>query len=550
MNKFEKKHKNKSNKFKPNKVKEKVKTVNVKENNKKKKKSIEESNEENEQLDKVLKNEIQELISDFNRNETEINNKSKKKISKKSLNLKSDAINGNDTKTNGNSTEIQQNVYKPNEKQQKLKKSRGLLIKTEIKWYEMRVFDEQQESNNKLSRERVNELRQEAIQLLKDDIEIYQSLQENSSKREDFNWIRTVLRSGTLADKLAAHTILIQDSPIHNLKSLESIIQMVNIKGKRECIMALDNLRELFIGDLLIPNSKLKTFGELITCFDDNMKDKKLRNRQLILCYFEEQLKNSYRVFIDSLVQVSHDTVDNTKNKALITFFDLLVNNGEQEQYLLENLINKLGDPLPKLAAQTSHLLNQLINQYHPLMKSVVVGEVERLLYRPNISQRAQYYGLCFLSEVIFSADDKPLANKLIGIYFGFFKSCIKKGDINNKMMSVLLTGVTRAFPYSKLETNILEEHLQTFYKIIHFVNLNTSIQALMLIFNILDVNESGLLTDRFYSVLYRHILEPRLDGCSRKAMFLNLIYRALKRDPILRRVRAFIKRLLQVLNN
>jgi ribosome biogenesis protein MAK21 len=542
MNKFEKN--NKKNKSK------KVKSIEVKKkkNNKNSNKTNIESIEENEKLDKILKNEIKDIINDFKKNDSKFN---KNKSINKSSKVKTNRINENNDEINDNSVKRQQNSYESHEKPiNKLRKNKELLIKTEIKWYEMRVFDENKQLvNNKISRERINELRAEAIELLREDIKLYEELQDKSSKREDFNWIKTVLRKGTLADKLAAHTILIQDSPVHNLKSLETIIQMVNTKGKRECVMALDNLRELFIGDLLIPNSKLKTFSELINCFDDKMNDKKLRNRELVLCYFEEQLKNNYRLFIDQLVKVSHDTVDNTKNKALITFFDLLVNNGEQEQYLLENLINKLGDPLPKLAAQTSHLLNQLINQYHPLMKSVVVGEVERLLYRPNISQRAQYYGLCFLSEVIFSSDDKSLANKLIGIYFGFFKACVKKGDINNKMMSVLLTGVTRAFPYSKLETNILEEHLQTFYKIIHFVNLNTSIQALMLIFNIIDVNQSGLLTDRFYSVLYRHILEPQLDNCSRKAMFLNLIYRALKRDPILRRVRAFIKRLLQVLN-
>ena len=46
------------------------------------------------------------------------------------------------------------------------------------------------------------------------------------------------------------------------------------------------------------------------------------------------------------------------------------------------------------------HHLNQLIEQ-HPSMKDVMVKEVERLLYRPNISPKAQYYGICFLSQLM-----------------------------------------------------------------------------------------------------------------------------------------------------
>ncbi|CAG2118262.1 unnamed protein product, partial [Medioppia subpectinata] len=369
------------------------------------------------------------------------------------------------------------------------------------------------------------------------------------AKADDWQWIRTVLKSGTLTDKLSAHTVLIQDSAVHNLRSLEQMLGMVSNKAKRECILAVDTLRDLLIGDLLIPDRKLRTFAELVQLFDDKRgkRERKSRARHLIVCLFEDRLKQLYRQFIDSVVAVGHDPLETTKHKSLTTVFDLLVNNAEQEQYLLSQLCNKLGDPLPRMAAQSAHLLNQLINRHHPMMKPVVVDEVERVLYRPNIGARAQYYGLCFLSEVIFATGDHSLPNRLIGLYFGFFKSCCRRGDIENKMMSVLLTGVSRAFPYSKLDTTLMEDHLQTFYKLIHFVNENTAIQALCLIFNILDVQQTGTLTDRFYSVLYRQLLDVQLDRCSRQAMLLNLVYRAMKRDPVLRRVKAFVKRLLQI---
>lgn len=44
-----------------------------------------------------------------------------------------------------------------------------------------------------------------------------------------------------------------------------------------------------------------------------------------------------------------------------------------------------------------------------------------------------------------------------------------------------------------------------------------------------------------------RKMLDPGLMLCSKQAMFLNLVYKSLKADIVLRRVKAFVKRLLQV---
>lgn len=181
-------------------------------------------------------------------------------------------------------------------------------------------------------------------------------------------------------------------------------------------------------------------------------------------------------------------------------------------------------------------------------MKLVIVKEVERLMFRPHITPRTEYYCLCFLSEMVFTTSlDQELANFMINIYFTIFNKCIKQGEINNKTMSTLLTGVSRAFPYSKLELTYLQNYLTTFYRILHFVNLNTGIQTLSLIFNLVNFNESGSLTDRFYVTLYRFVANPAIDHCTKSNLLLNVIYRSIKKDPIIKRVRAFVKRLFQV---
>lgn len=83
-------------------------------------------------------------------------------------------------------------------------------------------------------------------------------------------------------------------------------------------------------------------------------------------------------------------------------------------------------------------------------------------------------------------------------------------------------------------------------FRITHSSNFNTSIQALLLIQQITQSMQTS--TDRFMRTLYESLLDPRLLTSSKQTMYLNLLYRSLKSDPSLRRVKAMIKRLLQTL--
>lgn len=53
---------------------------------------------------------------------------------------------------------------------------------------------------------------------------------------------------------------------------------------------------------------------------------------------------------------------------------------------------------------------------------------------------------------------------------------------------------------------------------------------------------------DRFYKTLYESLLDPRLITSSKQSLYLNLLYRALKADVNVKRVKAFTKRILQIL--
>jgi ribosome biogenesis protein MAK21 len=84
-------------------------------------------------------------------------------------------------------------------------------------------------------------------------------------------------------------------------------------------------------------------------------------------------------------------------------------------------------------------------------------------------------------------------------------------------------------------------------FRIAHSSNFNTSIQALLLIQHLSSRRNVGV--DRFYRTLYESLLDPRLARSSKHTMYINLLMRAMKNDSDPRRVKAFAKRMLQILN-
>ena len=49
---------------------------------------------------------------------------------------------------------------------------------------------------------------------------------------------------------------------------------------------------------------------------------------------------------------LSHDTVANVREKMVGHIFDLLYQRSEQEKELLSQLVNKIGDPVKKIASK------------------------------------------------------------------------------------------------------------------------------------------------------------------------------------------------------
>jgi hypothetical protein len=55
-----------------------------------------------------------------------------------------------------------------------------------------------------------------------------------------------MMNKGTVADRVAAHTIAIQDSPVHTLALLQNLVSMVKVNKKKECTMVLGKNQLIF----------------------------------------------------------------------------------------------------------------------------------------------------------------------------------------------------------------------------------------------------------------------------------------------------------------
>ena len=397
------------------------------------------------------------------------------------------------------------------------------------------------------------------------------------------------MQSGTLSDKISALTLVCQESPLHTTKTLETLLGLANKKSRSQTVQALAAIKDLFAqGVVLPPNRKLRYFSK-----QPGLGSKDVKDIHLLVWTYEDWLKNLYFEVLKTLETLCTDQLVYARNHALGYVYELLKEKPEQESNLLRILVNKLGDTDKKIASKTSYLLLQL-QTVHPAMKSIIINAVESdVIFKRGNTVHAQYYSIITLNQTILGTREHDVANKLLNIYFAVFTTLLQKDtkpgaigtgvnaqkigakpnnaqqkepvkmnrkaiarkeaedkknqfdeEVNAKLISAVLTGVNRAFPFSKVEDDVFEKHMDTLFRITHTGNFNTSIQALMLIYQVSSSKQA--VSDRFYRTLYESVLDPRLVTSSKQALYLNLLFRALKSDISLKRVKAFVKRILQ----
>ncbi|GBF61142.1 ribosome biogenesis protein [Trichophyton mentagrophytes] len=472
--------------------------------------------------------------------------------------------------------------------------SSNLVIPERSDWYATQLPDISYDSSRhvNVSRPVLERMREYAMTLLEAENKAYTS--NRDSKSSSYKFYSTIVSSGTLSDKISALTLSAQESPLHNTQALENLVGLAKKRSRAQAVEVLRSLKDLFAQGTLLPSDRrLKHFVNqpaLAAALSEagghwDIGDKlpnQIEKSHLIMWAFEDFLKDQYFEVLKVLEVWCNDEIEFSRSRALSYVYELLKEKPEQESNLLRLLVNKLGDPSKKIASRASYLLLQL-EQAHPLMKGTIVSSIEsESLFRPGQSQHAKYYGVITLNQTILSKSDDKVAAQLLDIYFPLFvallkpktdvhaqKKLKKKGkhpkkgkkgkednddakgeaqedELREKLISAVLVGVNRAYPFTTSSYELLSKHLDTLFRITNSSNFNTSIQALMLIQQL--SSSHAVSADRFYKTLYESLLDPRVATSSKQSMYLNLLYKALNTDINIKRIKAFIKRLVQIL--
>ncbi|KKY25529.1 putative ccaat-box-binding transcription factor [Phaeomoniella chlamydospora] len=475
--------------------------------------------------------------------------------------------------------------------EEKMPTSRGnsrLMVTPQAEWYLIATPSTASErvADSKTTTVVVDQLLLHAKELLDAENEAFQAGQKSASSSQKF--YAQVISSGTLSDKISALTLAVQESPVHNVKALETLVGLARKRSRAQAIDVLRALKDLFAqGSLLPSDRRLRTFASqpaLLSALSGvkawpsgQTLPKGLRLQHLILWAYEHWLKDTYFEVIKILETWCNDELDFSKARALSYVYELLKERPEQESNLLRLLVNKLGDRTKKIASRASYLILQL-ELSHPLMKETIVNAIEGdLLWRPGQTLHAKYYAVVTLNQTVLSTKEEVVASKLLDIYFGLFVTILKpveasksqtakdkdtksaptkpqagkvnlqESDLQEKLTSAVLTGINRAYPYVIAEREKVTKHMDTLFCITHSSNFNTSIQAMLLIQQLTVENQMA--SDRFYRTLYESLLDPRLVTSSKQSMYLNLLFKSLKADLNLKRVKAFVKRILQIVS-
>lgn len=272
--------------------------------------------------------------------------------------------------------------------------------------------------------------------------------------------------------------------------------------------------------------------------------------------HFEDKLKEQYFEFLRNMQTVVQSAKEEEKGKAISCVYRLLIYAPEKEQLLLQILVNKLGDPLNTVASKALYYLRNLAIK-HPAMCGVIAAETEKFLFRNNISEHAQHFGLCYLAELSIHGNI-DVCVKLVNICFDFFKILVAKGSVNSKMMQAILRCLKNAIAdvvkANKLTPGtdsgfLSKDTLNTVYRLVHHADLYISLQTLALLLQIVAAGDENSGRDRFYMALYAKMLDPNLPHASNKtiSLFLHIIHQAIHIDGNAARSQALIKRLLQI---
>ncbi|GAX20212.1 ribosome biogenesis protein MAK21 [Fistulifera solaris] len=419
-----------------------------------------------------------------------------------------------------------------------------------------------------------------------------------SNKSKDDAWMESTMRKGTLKDRIAAMSVVVAQSPVHQFHVLQQLMDMTRpTNNSRVAQLAAEALMDLWMHTYLPSQRSLIALSQRPLM--RYQAQHTLSPRILLLWRFEEMIMEQYLMFLQQYLKYTlQEGLETQKIFALKSAATLLQRIPTGEQILLSLLVNKLGDPARKIAARAAHELRGILF-HHPAMQPVVAREVQQTVHRPHLSPKALYHCILFLNQLEFSSRNPQsvaLATSLIQTYFQLFEWAIsgrtatkeykktKAPDdtkLNSRLLSALLTGVNRAHPYVDASHD-MEQYLDALYRVVHTAPPAACTQALLLLFHLVigveqkeqqqqqeqkqrrnkknrqapviatplpSTPEHEARRTRFYRALYAKLIDTQLLFSGKHlTQFFNLLYKSFKYDTNERRIQACCKRLMSTI--
>ena len=292
----------------------------------------------------------------------------------------------------------------------------------------------------------------------------------------DVRFMDQMIKSGTAADQVAAMTLRIQASPVHELTILDALLKLCGRGNHRGARLALEALVDPFKSNLLPPDRLLIPLearplkdhgvGEGNDNQSKNTKNSKKKKKTQeesdgasssnnmskldVLWCFEAELKARFSQLLQHITAALNDNSAEYRKFAVDLAANLLESRPEQESTLLSMCVNKLGDRDRKVASRAMYRL-QLLLQAHSAMAHTIVKYVQSFFARPHLPPRALYNGIVFLNQIYIGRGDSALAASLVSTYLGLFERAVEAGNLKSRLLAALLTGVARAQPYIAL---------------------------------------------------------------------------------------------------
>ena len=166
-----------------------------------------------------------------------------------------------------------------------------------------------------------------------------------------------MLKNGTLSDRIAAMTLIVQESPLESIETFDQLMSMTKKQQSREALLGIEAVKDLFLTNIL-PDRKLRRFHE------NDLGNSGVTDEHRIYWYFEDSIKEKYSNFIDVLNDGLQGTLLYFKRTCLKSVFNLLNGKPENESRLLQILVNKLGDPDHQVASKVVYLLQQILENH------------------------------------------------------------------------------------------------------------------------------------------------------------------------------------------